>query len=87
MNERRDIREDLEPGVPDDIVRFGEHLLEARPLPNPGFRGELRRRLEARSRHVGAPAMIRARVARFATAGVVLMVVGTLSAAGVGPLA
>ena len=86
MNERYDIRADLEPGTPADIVRFGEHLLESRPLPSPGFRGELRRRLEAGASRVHAPAFVRARIARFAGAGALLMVLGTASAAGAGPL-
>ena len=86
MTDRRDIRHDLEPGTPEDIVLFAEHLLDARPLPSPGFRGELRRRLEARARHVHPPAFIRARIARFATAGTVLMLLGAVSAAGAGPL-
>lgn len=86
MNQRRDIRADLEPGTPDEIVHFGEHLLECRPLPSPSFRGELRRRLEAGADRLHAPGFIRARIARFAGAGALLMVLGTVSAAGVGPL-
>jgi hypothetical protein len=86
MTEPRDIRDDLEPGTPDDVVRLAEHLLDARPLPSPAFRGQLRRRLEARSHRVQPPALIRARIARFATAGTLLLLVGTLSAAGAGPL-
>jgi len=86
MNERHDIRADLEPGAPEDIVRLAEHLLDARPLPSPGFRGALRRRLEARSHRVQPPALIRARIARFATAGTLLLLIGTVSAAGAGPL-
>ena len=82
----RDIRLDLEPEAPEEEVRLAERLLEARPLPNPGFRGDLRRTLEARSRRLQPPALIRARILRFASAGTMLLLVGTVSAAGAGPL-
>ena len=87
MTEPRDIRHDLEPGTPEDVVRLAEHLIDARPLPRPGFRGQLRRRLETRAHRVEPPALIRGRIARFATSGALLLLVGTVSAAGVGPLA
>lgn len=86
MNDRRDFRADLEPGAPEDIVRLAEHLYDARPLPGPGFRGQLRRHLVARAQRVQPPALIRARIARFATAGGLLLLLGGISAAGAGPL-
>lgn len=86
MTERRDIRLDLEPGTPDELVSLAERLERERPVPAAGFRGELRRRLlfgaDARSR----PARLRLLIAGYAAAGSLLLLVGAASVAGVGPL-
>jgi hypothetical protein len=82
----RDIRYDLEPDAPQELIRLAEQLRDERPLPNPTFRGELGRRLEARSHRVRPPARVRLLIARYATAGTVLLLLGTASAAGAGPL-
>lgn len=66
-----------------------EHLLAAqRPVPQPAFRGELRRRLvrspnATRSR----PAHLWARVAALGGSGGVLLLVGVLGLGGSGPFA
>ena len=86
MSERRDIRLDLEPGAPDELVSLAERLERERPLPAPGFRGELRRRplhgVDARTR----PARLRLLIAGDAGAGSLLLLAGAASDAGVGPL-
>jgi hypothetical protein len=85
MNDPNDIRHDLGPDMPDDLVRLAEHLRDVRPLPSPAFRGRLGRSLENRSRRVHSPARIRILITRYATAGTMLLLVGTLGAAGAGP--
>ena len=86
MTERRDIRRDLDPGAPDELISLAERLERERPLPAPGFRGELRRRLvlgaDARMR----PARLRLLIAGYAGTGSLLLLAGAASVAGVGPL-
>jgi hypothetical protein len=87
MSERRDIiRQDLEPGTPDELVSLAERLERERPVPAAAFRGELRRRLllgvNARTR----PARLRLLIAGYAGAGSLLLLAGAASVAGVGPL-
>jgi hypothetical protein len=86
MNDLPDIRHDLEPGTPDELIQLAERLRDARPLPKPAFRGELRRRLVARSEHLVAPPRLRVLITRYAAAGTALLIVGAVSAAGAGPL-
>ena len=81
----RDIRDDLEPGAGEDLIQLAERLRASRPLPSPAFRGELGRRLAARSRHSN-PLRVRAQIAAYTFSGTLLMIVGTVSAAGHGPL-
>ena len=88
MTSARDIRSDLEPDAPEELVRLAERLQRERPVPCAGFRGELRRRLEAggaRSARARPP-RLRALIAGYATAGALLLLAGALSAAGSGPL-
>jgi hypothetical protein len=56
-------------------------------VPRPAFRGDLGRHLAARSsrRRLGG-AQLRALIAANASAGLLLLAVGAVSAAGVGPL-
>jgi hypothetical protein len=82
MNPRRDLRDDLEPGIGDDLVRLAERLQTQRPLPAPAFRGRLRRHLIAQA----APRGLGARIAAFAGSGAALLAVAAVSAAGLGPL-
>jgi len=81
-----DIRGDLEPDVPDEIVRLAERLERERPVPSAAFRGELRRRLMVHGRTHQRPARLRALIAGYAAAGTLLLLAGALSAAGTGPL-
>jgi hypothetical protein len=86
MNDPRDVRLDLEPDAPNELVSLAERLERERPLPAAAFRGELRRRMlfdpAARSR----PARLRLLIAGYAGAGSLLLLAGAASVAGVGPL-
>lgn len=86
MNDHTDIRRDLEPGTPDELVLLAARLEQRRPLPNPGFRGRLRRHVVARSERSIAPRRLRVLLAGYAGGGIFLLAVGALSAAGFGPL-
>jgi hypothetical protein len=86
MTEPTDIREDLEPGAPGELVELGERLIAARPLPSPAFRGELGRHLAARARRRLSPGRLRALVVVYAGSGVALLIVAALGAAGAGPI-
>jgi hypothetical protein len=81
-----DIRDDLEPGAPEDLIRLAERLERERPVPTAAFRGGLRRRLRAGALARSRPAGLRLLIAGCATAGSVLLLFGAASAAGVGPL-
>jgi hypothetical protein len=86
MSGPRDIRDDLEPDAPDELVRLAERLEHERPVPSAAFRGDLRRHLMAGHPESARPARLRALIAGYASAGAVLLLVGALSAAGTGPL-
>ena len=66
-------RHDLEPNQPDDIVRLAERLESRRPVPAPGFRGDLRRRLLAAGAGPARPARLHAMIAGFAASGATLL--------------
>ncbi len=84
----RDSQYDRGPGMSDDLVLLAERLQERRPVPSSAFRGELRRRLLALRRHRHPrPERLRALIGAYASSGVLLLLVGALSTAGVGPLA
>lgn len=67
-----------------ELDALADRLLAARPLPSPMFRGELRRRLVVprRSRRT-----LRWRAAASLATGLALLLVATLGAIDVGPLA
>ena len=87
MTPEPDIRSDLGPDAPDELVRLAERLQRDRPVPSAGFRGELRRRLLADEPSSARPRRLRALITGYATAGILLLFLGALSAAGGGPLA
>jgi hypothetical protein len=87
MTGRRDIRGDLEPDRPDDLLGLSERLRDQRPVPAAAFRGALRRRLLALRPPRPRPDRLGFLIARYAAAGGVLLLAGALSAAGRGPLA
>ena len=86
MNPNLDIRADLEPGTPEDLIRLAERLEQERPVPSAAFRGDLRRRLIAGARSHSRPARLRLLIAGYAGTGSLLLLVGVVSAAGIGPL-
>ncbi|MHB8491838.1 MAG: hypothetical protein ACYDA6_06460 [Solirubrobacteraceae bacterium] len=70
----------------DELRETARMLQEARPLPSPAFRGQLRRRLEA----IGAPRPargMRAKALGLGLAGVLLLALAGTGVAGSGPLA
>ena len=87
MTPDRDVRLDLEPGTPDELITLAERLERERPVPSASFRGNLRRLLLAGGADRPRPGRLRVLIAGYATAGSLLLFVGALSAAGVGPLA
>lgn len=73
----------------DDAERL--ELLESRlqaerPVPAPGFRGELRRHLLSQAQRP-APARLRVLIAAYGGTGALLLVVAAIGVAGSGPLA
>jgi hypothetical protein len=84
VTDPHDIRDDLEPGADEEILRLAERLRAGRPLPHPAFRGELGRRLQARSPRIRA--RVRLQIAGYATSGGLLLLIGAISASGTGPL-
>jgi hypothetical protein len=86
MTEHRDIRRDLEPDTPEELIRLAERLEQERPVPTAGFRGDLRRRLLSGELTRSRPARLRLLIAGYAGAGSALLLIGAASAAGIGPL-
>jgi hypothetical protein len=87
MTPDRDIRADLEPDAPDDLIWLAERLGRERPVPSAAFRGGLRRRLLAGETPGLRPARLRLLIAGYATVGSLLLLLGAISAAGLGPVA
>lgn len=86
MSASRDVRADLEPGAPDELIHLAERLDDERPVPSAAFRGTLRRRLLAGGSPHARPARLRLLVTGYAGAGCTLLLLGAASAAGIGPL-
>lgn len=86
MTDYRDMGESLEPDSADDLLLLAQRLRDARPTPRPAFRGDLGRQLSARERTRSGVGSLRAMTVSYAVAGVALLSIGTLSAAGLGPL-
>lgn len=86
MSGERDIRLDLEPDAPPELLALAERLERERPVPGAGFRGELRRRVAAGGSWPARPRRLGALIAGYATGGCALLFAGLLSVLGVGPL-
>jgi hypothetical protein len=86
MTTGRDIRSDLEPDAPEDLIALAERLDRERPVPSAAFRGDLRRRLTAGGAAHRRPARLRLLITSYAGAGSALLLIGAVSAAGLGPL-
>lgn len=87
MSPDRDVRADLEPDAPGEIVRLAERLERQRPVPAAGFRGDLRRQLLAGDATRPRPARLRLLIGTYASAGSLLLAVAAMGVSGIGPLA
>ncbi len=83
---KHDILADLEPDATDDLIPLAERLEYERPVPSAAFRGALRRRLLVPGAAHRRPARLRLLITGYASAGSGLLIVGAVSALGVGPL-
>jgi hypothetical protein len=84
---RRDLP-GLDPAETERMVEIGMRLSTARPLPDPNFRGELRRRLEgAQAPGPMAPRRVWALAASYLLTGLLLLAVAGAGVAGSGPFA
>jgi hypothetical protein len=79
------LRDDLEPDTEPELLALAARLRDARPTPNPTFRGELGRRL-SRRRSPWSQRRIRATIAAYSGSGALLLVLGAISASGHGPI-
>jgi hypothetical protein len=70
----------------EDLDRIADRLRAERPVPAPGYRGELRRRLIVGNRPPVAPRRLRLLIAAYACSGTVLMAIAAIGLAGAGPL-
>ncbi|MDX6689260.1 MAG: hypothetical protein QOG15_717 [Solirubrobacteraceae bacterium] len=86
MSPHRDIRLDLEPDPPEELIHLAERLEYERPVPTAAFRGALRRRLLTGGAQHSRPARLRLLITGYASAGTALLLIGAVSVAGVGPL-
>lgn len=66
-----------------DLERRLQH---ERPLPNPAFRGDLRRRLSRSETTRHGRARIRILCLAYACSGIVLLITAAAGVAGIGPL-
>jgi hypothetical protein len=86
VTDARDIRVDLEPGTPEELISLAERLERERPVPSAGFRGQLRRQLLADEVPRSRPARLRLLITGYAGTGSLMLLLGAMSAAGIGPL-
>lgn len=71
-----------------ELSAMAERLERERPVPAPGFRGELRRRLVAAAERRGTtPERLRLWIAGYATSGTALLAIAAVGLAGIGPFA
>lgn len=82
---RRDLAATSAPEELDELVRLGERLVQARPVPSAAFRGELRRRLLRGGPAGPRPARLRLLVAAYGGSGLALLLVAGAGLVGAGP--
>ena len=71
-----------------ELSAVAARLENERPIPAPGFRGELRRRLVAAAERRGTtPERLRLWIAGYATSGTTLLAIAAVGVAGIGPFA
>jgi hypothetical protein len=85
MSPTGDIRDDLDDGTPDELIRLAERLERERPVPSAAFRGDLRRRLLTGGQHA-RPKRLRLLIGAYASGGATLLLAGAGSVIGLGPL-
>lgn len=80
---------DLTPdnGHEPETEAIATRLHAERPIPHPGFRGELRRRLVAAGTRPTAPARLRLVITGYAASGLGLLGVAAIGLVGAGPFA
>jgi hypothetical protein len=79
---------DLDPAERTALAATAARLVAARPLPRPGFRGDLRRETLARGGVLTRrPARLRRRLLAFVVAGAVPILVAASGLTGYGPFA
>jgi hypothetical protein len=85
---RHDLPADLEPAEAERMLELAQQLSAARPLPAPGFRGNLRRQLAgAQAAGAVAPRRVRALAGAYALSGMALLAIAAAGVAGGGPFA
>jgi hypothetical protein len=82
----------LPPEQRDDLVRLSERLEADRPIPSPGFRGNLRRRLlgtvsQPRRQPGVAATRFRLWAAGYTAVGTLCLAIAAIGVAGAGPFA
>jgi hypothetical protein len=92
MTDPRELDSILPPEQRDDLVRLSEQLEADRPIPSPGFRGNLRRRLlgtpsQPRRQPSGAAARFRIWAVGYTAVGALCLAIAAIGVAGVGPFA
>jgi len=65
--------------TPGELADLEQRLTDQRPLPSPGFRGRLGRRLAARRVPPPRPERLTTLIAGYATGGTVLLLVAAIS--------
>ena len=87
MSDPHDTAGDAESERSQDLARLAQRLRQARPVPTPAFVARVRRAvIDTGTSEIETPSRLRARIAAYALAGTLLLLLGVLGAAGVGPL-
>lgn len=87
-NHELDLGPDAQPGEAEALLSIADRLERERPVPNVGYRGELRRQLLSRvSSRPARPHRLGALIGAYTGSGALLLAVAVLGVAGVGPLA
>lgn len=77
-----------DPDTDRDLDPVRARLQAQRPIPAPGFRGELRRRLmSANGAGASAPRRLRLQIAAYGGSGATMLAVAAVGLAGIGPFA
>ena len=69
------------------LVRLAERLERERPVPQAGYRSQLRRQILERSSTARVAGRLRVAIAAYSSGGLALLLAATFGVAGIGPLA